>query len=243
MAFGRGVTLITPTGGRPEAFALCKRFVRRQTWGGPLQWIIVNDGRTGESGDLIAWRSGFAIQMVFPEPKWQHGQNTQARNLLAAIPEVAFDKVLFFEDDDHYAATYVEEMAAKLETYQIVGETRARYYHVPSRWYYQLQNEQHASLCQTGIRSDLLPQLASACEETKLRPVGMQYIDLQLWEKPSASRWLYPSNLSVGIKGLPGREGIGCGHRPDNNWSQDSADLAILRSWIGSDVELYKEFM
>jgi hypothetical protein len=43
------------------------------------------------------------------------------------------------------------------------------------------------------------------------------------------------------MKGLPGRAGIGIGHRPENNsymWVKDT-DLGVLRQWIGEDIGLY----
>jgi hypothetical protein len=46
----------------------------------------------------------------------------------------------------------------------------------------------------------------------------------------------------VGMKGLPGREGIGIGHNPNGPWTVDPA-LRILREWIREDVEFYQEYM
>jgi hypothetical protein len=239
-----GVTLITPTGGRPKAFQLCRQFVERQTYRGDLQWIIVDDGSMNSTigtpktftSDFL-WH-GWSELSIYPQPRWQPGQNTQARNLLEAIPEVKFDKVLFFEDDDAYTSDYVEMMAALLDQHAIVGEIHAHYYHVPIKRWRVLQNEQHASLCQTGIRASLLPKLKTICEQP-----GPEFIDIQLWGGATGRR-LVQSHNCIGMKGLPGREGIGIGHRPDNSfgWNVDS-DLSVLRSWIGSDVELYREFM
>jgi hypothetical protein len=36
-------TVITPTGDRPETFALCERYLYRQTLK-PSKWIVVDDG-------------------------------------------------------------------------------------------------------------------------------------------------------------------------------------------------------
>jgi hypothetical protein len=66
------VTLLTVTGGRPEAWGLCKRWMAAQTVQ-PDRWIIVDD-----VGDVPE----ATIQVT---PRWQPGQNTQARNLLAGL--------------------------------------------------------------------------------------------------------------------------------------------------------------
>ena len=38
------ITLITPTGDRPLAFALCQNWMRKQTVL-PFQWVVVDDGK------------------------------------------------------------------------------------------------------------------------------------------------------------------------------------------------------
>ena len=227
-----GVTLITCTGGRPFAFGLCQKFMLRQTYRGRVQWIVVND--VERSVEAAHVQDGWLLSMIFPEPRWKPGENTLARNLLAATPEVLYEKVLFIEDDDWYASNYVDLMAAKLDFADIIGEACSRYYHVPSRRYRVFNNACHASLCQTGIRKALLPELRDVCET----PMS-SFIDFRLWQHR-----LHPltdTRGCVGIKGLPGREGIGIGHRPvaDGNWRGD-ADLETLKAWIGDDVKLYE---
>jgi hypothetical protein len=237
-----GVTLITCTGGRPEAFALCVKHVMQQTYRNPMQWVIADDAwpRTPVPHNALSREHGIDVEHLFPQPVWKPGQNTLARNLLAAIPHVLHCKVLFIEDDDFYAPEYVSEMVAALDRASIVGEIRARYYHVPSRRYRLLDNAHHASLCQTGIRSEWLPILQNVCEEER-----QGFIDVRLWERCAGlglKRALisFVRPLCVGIKGLPGRPGIGIGHRPEtgDGWVPDS-DLTKLREWIGPAADLY----
>ncbi len=232
-----GVTLITPTGGRPEAFALCRKYVERQTYAGPTQWIVVDDGRAPEAKELKSDR--MLITVIRPEPFWEHGQNTLARNLLAAIPEVQHDYVLVIENDDCYRPDYVErQMTRFLEGTDIVGEVPARYYHLPTRQYAVLKNSRHASLCQTGFHRGLLPTLKSVCENLEAA-----FIDVRLWERCPTRRVLCHDSRCVGMKGLPGRTGIGVGHRPEASpasWIPDP-NLRELRSWIGdADLEAYQ---
>lgn len=252
MPYAEGVTLITCTGDRPEAFKLCAGFVARQTYQGPLQWIIVADGAGvfpfEAQGDTQAFRyprkkpEDFQLDVIMPKPVWQPGQNTLARNLLAAIPKVRYDKVLFIEDDDHYSADFVAVMAAELENgVTIAGNRDTPYYHLPSRRYRMMMNQQYASLCQTAIRAEELPVLAYVCKE------GGDFIDQRLWQRAGnrSLRVGLPTGRVVGMKGLPGRPGIGIGHRPDSRPQEWTADpeLKVLREWIGSDIELYREFL
>jgi hypothetical protein len=238
-----GVTLITATGGRPESLRRCGLFVIRQTWGGHLQWIIVDDCAPASTPVIEPFafeNAGVEVKWVYPEPKWKPGQNTLARNLLAAIPEVRHDVVLFIEDDDWYAHTYIDEQVRHLGDADIVGDLPARYYHVPTRYYWQLDNARHASLCQTGLRKSALSHLREICEH----PRDREFIDVTLWRSVVGKKALYNGGLVVGMKGLPGRAGIGVGHRPDRSgapWKRDR-DFVVLANWIGKlDVQLYEE--
>lgn len=238
-SYAPGVTLITCTGDRPQALALCTLFVMRQAYSGPLQWITVNDASGFPPGaNRLDHRN---MTWLYPEPAWRPGQNTLARNLLAAIPEVRYDKVLFIEDDDWYAPNYVEMQAARLApVVSIVGAEDSRYYHLPSRRWRLMRNQGCASLCQSGIRAELLPFLADICKQ------GGDFIDAQLWQCATGGRTLTGGQAEcVGIKGLPGRPGIGVGHRPDSRPAEWTADpeLTVLKEWIGEDVELYREFL
>ena len=229
-----GVTLLTATGMRPEALELCARFVSRQTHP-PSQWVIVDDGEVGSVIDRAILPASMLLTVVRPEPFWKPGQNTLSRNLLVALPEIQNDVIAFFEDDDWYFADYVEAMLKRIGSAEIIGEVPARYYHLPSRKYRVLDNYAHASLCQTVIRSSVIPLLKSICEEPEAA-----FIDVRLWERFRGSRVLCEARRSVGIKGLPGRAGIGVGHRPElgGDWRLDP-DLSTLCEWVGEDAMLY----
>ena len=233
-----GVTVITSTGGRPEAFALCRKWMERQTWTGPLQWIVVDDcvPATTEP-EAIPSRPDWIVTWIRPEPFWQPGQNTLARNLLAAIPEVTHDRVLFMEDDDWYAPEYVASMVERLDGAEIAGEVPARYHNVARRMFWSLGNGAHASLAQTAISASALPALAGICRDR-----GSAFIDVTLWQAIPEPRRRVRSSFSVGIKGMPGRPGIGSGHRPTGSGWRADPDLSVLRSWIGDDAKFYEEF-
>lgn len=230
------LTVITPTGGRPEAFALLTRSMDRQSFGGSLQWIVVDDCNPPmRKPPLLPMRECCLIE---PEPKWKPGQNTQARNLLAALTLVRCDRIAFVEDDDWISPDYLRTLYWRLDQAPLVGETNARYYHVGARRYRVMHNTRHSSLGQCGMRAEMLPWLKAACESKE------KFIDLSLFRHvPAHMMKLFPpSGAHVSIKGLPGRPGIGVGHQPlSQGWKTD-ADLSVLRSWIGEDVELYRSF-
>ena len=123
------LTLITLTGNRPKAWALCEFFMHRQTYQGAVRWIIVDDG---EIAQPIAFkRDGWTLEVVRPEPFWQEGQNTQSRNLIAALEQVNDqDRIVFIEDDDWYSPHWLSIVDEKLNEADLVGERFAFYYNI-----------------------------------------------------------------------------------------------------------------
>lgn len=225
------LTLLTPTGGRPDAFALCETFLARQTFTGDIQWIVIDDCDPPTPCTLNQ-------TVLRPTPHWRPGQMTQARNLLHALPLIRHDKILHIEDDDWYSPDYLSIMSSRLDTHPFIGESHSHYYNVAVRRYRTFDNTLHSSLAQIGFRSDLLPRFKKLCS----RPPGS--LDIYLCRDARALLHLTPwSGIYLGIKGLPGRPGTVRGHRDtsSNSWHPDP-DLAILQSWIGPDALLYSRY-
>ncbi len=232
--YGDGVSLITCTGGRPESLARCAKYVARfeDLNRLPVQWIVVND-----YDDVLPPYAGVDTHFVRPQHVWSPGLNTLAPNLLAAMRYVVYDKVIFVEDDDYYAPDYMRRQLTRLEDNDLVGEAESRYYHLPSKRWRILSNVGHASLCQTAMRASLLPTLSLLCANA-----NQQYIDWGLWSSMcTRSKYLaYGAPRVIGMKGLPGRPGIGIGHRPElgAGWHHDPYH-ETLRKWLGGDADLY----
>jgi hypothetical protein len=225
------LTLLTATGARPHAWAICERLMAAQDYAGPVRWVIVDDGPEPQA--VTFKRAAWDLVLIRPAPFWQPGQNTQARNLLKGLDAVPADGCLvIIEDDDYYSPDWLATVAARLEKAELVGECQARYYNVAQRKGRQLRNNGHASLCSTAMRGRAL----ATFRQVSLK--ATKFIDLELWRR-HPSRHLFTGNRVVGIKGLPGRGGIGMGHRDDFTGTADP-DLNLLRQWIGDDVELYR---
>lgn len=235
------ISLITCTGFRPEAFALCHKYVCRQTYKGPIQWIVITDDP--DKSTLISTLKSVPTN-IHPElyngpDEWKPEFNTQRGNMNEALKHVKGQKVLFIEDDEWYSPRYVDEMFKLLNFVDICGETNALYYHVQIPGWKRMHNYRHVSLCQTGIKSSLLPNIIKAVNS------GEMYFDINLWNQAHEQRvscCLFESmDLCVGMKGLPGRGGLGAGHK-NRDYLMDPG-LVKLREVIGPDVELYKPFV
>lgn len=234
------ISLITATGDRPEAFRLCEKYMQRQTrmWD---EWIVVDDGWAPIEADICS-----ATRVIRPRRLWERGQNTLARNLLIGLAASTGDAIAFIEDDDWYSPDYLNYLIRAIEYgADIVGEGSSVYYHVPSRQSLLCGNTSHASLCQTIINRRIAPMFADLlqynCEG---------FHDVSLWRMATEARngfvpIVYPFNsLCVGIKGMPGRKGIGSGHRPNAEfWQQDNEQANYLQELIGVDAANYLPYM
>lgn len=204
-----------------------------QDYSGPVQWIIVDDGTVPQEVSFSA--PGWEVTVIRPEPFWEQGQNTQARNLAAGAEYVSpKDYLVIIEDDDWYSSTYLSDTVKLLDSYDLVGESHARYYNLPLRRYKVLGNQKHSSLCSTGMRG-----CATVLFKQLLQP-GIQFIDLDLWTRFEGSKYIAQRDQVVGIKGLPGRGGIGMGHSESFS-GKDDPSLEVFNTWVTS--ELYSEVL
>ena len=231
-----GITLITCTGMRAESIRRCARFVHRFDGIGDtrVQWVVVDDGEVQTFVPYMGDGAAIEERLVRPPHRWSPGANTLAMNLVAAMPYVKYDSVLFIEDDDWYHRGYMSAQAECLRTADIAGEVPARYYHVPSARWCEMMSPQHASLCATAIRRAHLHLLAHACAKSP------GFIDVRLWQMTSHLRQSRSRAAHVvGIKGMPGRPGIGVGHKSYAliGWKPDPGHK--LREWVGDDAGLY----
>lgn len=225
------ITVITPTGSRPEAFALCERFMKNQTVQ-PDQWIVIDDGPEHTNCTMG--------QQYIRGPKlWKPTLNTQRLNLDEALKHVTGDYIFVVEDDDFYAPQYLEVCSKLLQYVDAVGEINTKYYHLQHGSFKQMQNFEHAALCQTGFRKSLLPMFEQAVNS------GEYYIDITFWKllkRKKANVIRLESDLCLGVKGLPGRPGLGIGHVAQGFVSDDLI-FTQLRKWTGDDFECYKPFL
>jgi len=215
--------------------------MKRQSYAGKVLWIIVDDAIPATTDQVKEnFRDGWEIQKVYPRPQWMQGQNTQGRNLSAGLKFLTerydlkqVECVFIIEDDDYYRPTYLERMMANLGKYLAIGYTRTIYYIVVHRLYIVNMNTVHASLFQTAFTPELIP-LMIGCHKHR-------FIDAEFW-RLATNKFLFRENdLAIGMKGMPGRAGIGAGH---GRLMQMTADdkLNHLRKLIGDDAQYYERY-
>lgn len=230
------IVLITPTGGRPRQFSNCVYWMSRQTYQGSVLWIIVDDCEPITTAfDKKILPENWNVVYRCPKPVWKKGENTQSRNLLEAIqlvsklPEVK--GIFIIEDDDYYSPAYLEVMLEKLKGFDLAGEIKTIYYNLIDRSKYINKNINHSSLFQIVFKRKLIPVFEASC--------GNKFIDIKFCKAiKNKNLFAMEHPLSVGIKGMSGRAGIGIGHR---KWSRFRPDpnLLQLKVLIGEDYKRY----
>lgn len=233
------LTLITPTADQPTGMSLCERYMAAQTAAERVvQWVVVDDG--DEPARLTAGQ-------VHVRRRREPGctlVESFCRNLLAALPHVRTEFVAVIEHDDLYHARHLEVLLRYLErpNVMVAGDDLQRYYHVGLRLWKTFDNW-GAAMCQTGFRRGVIGEFRAAAEDS-LRS-GWRGVDAQFWSRVPKSQWaVYRAEQVVGIKGLPGRPGIGIGHRPTESgcaWAEDP-DGVVLRGWCGEHTETYIQY-
>jgi glycosyltransferase involved in cell wall biosynthesis len=225
------LTLITPTSDRPEAFRMCEWLIKRQTvpW---YRWIIA-DGGSQKLTPTMGQEHLIVSHHENPV------QNFRA-NLRAALDRVQDNELIaFIEDDDWYAPEYLQWIGNKLQSHDLVGAARAKYYHLTNALWKEMGNTHHASFCQTGVTRSAVKWLRNYLRSD----AGNAFVDMHLWKDTTLnipSRWLEPeSTLTIGMKGLPGKTGLGNGHRI--NSGRDDSSRRMLKQLV--DLESFDKYM
>lgn len=234
------ISVLTCTGDRPISLNLLSRWMKHQTKQ-PDQWLIIDDGKEPFIPTLDC-------DYVYRVPQDNDPLHTLNANIQYAFPYIKGDVILFCEDDEYYAPTYIETMINKLSSHEMVGICKSKYYHLPSRTYHIHINTDHASLAQTGITFSFLKEHQSLI-------AGDPFIDIRLWQEATkiqsgkkkpflpkgtsmGKAFLFDDGLQnclyVGMKGLPGRRGIGSGHK---GVGRIDPHLKILKQWISKDED------
>lgn len=223
------LSAITCTGMRQQAFSLLEKWMARQTYKGPLEWIIVDDGTPPTVCTM-------GQKYIRGPVDWYEGHNTQRGNMAAGLKAATGNFIIFPEDDEWLAPEFLQTYYNLLEYASVVGEAQAKYYHVGMPAYMELHNQDSASLTQTGIRREMLPLMDKAVNS------GQFFFDIEFWKSVHKEKvealLFYEKNLLYGMKGLPGRTGLGGGHQKHRGYILDSK-YDTLKNWLGADAQVY----
>lgn len=227
------VTVITCTGDRHKAFALCKQHVMAQTFRNNVEWLVVDDG-----ADMVD-TSHIDTYIRMPH---RPGVNTLNDNFTIALQAASGEFLVVFEDDDYYAPNYIETVLEFLGRVKLVGVREVTYYNLKGLWR-PIRNQTYAPLAFTAFDCDLIPLMLEAMDGGPYKTFDIGFWRLAAKEK--ITTLMYKADgLCVGVKGFPGRAGIGLGHRnlEHSTWRVD-ADKSKAKELFGPAFELYEPFI
>lgn len=239
MIWGDKITLLTCTCDRPIAFALCEQWMSAaipkvgQT---NVRWIVCDSGRQPV-------RCTINQQHIRTGPPKDTGAEDFLANMRAGMAAVAAledpGMLFFIEDDDYYSPGYLlEYFRHGLDHFSqiVIGQKEAHYYNIQTHGWRVYDNARHASLCQTAIRGPMIDRFRSYLNQPQRTP----YFDIFLWgslaEPWDRSFLPFGPPLAVGMKGLPGKTGIGEGHRQGKYRDFDQPPFPVLEHWVGSSA-------
>lgn len=224
------IYVITPTGGREEGLCLLAGYLNAQTYAGPITWVVVDDCEP--MSDIPVMRPGITVVSVVPDWTWKPGDNTQSRSMDEALAHCPDDAVVVvMEDDDAYLPGHLANVVGALAGANLAGERVSTYYNVATRRWRLLPGRWHASLCSVACKGSALALLREICA------TGSRTIDMDLWKRYRGPSQLLETRNVVGIKGLPGRAGIGVGHR--QTFGDPDHDGAVLTKLLGPMADQY----
>jgi len=241
------IALITSTGSRPDQFNLCQEWMRRQTYQGIVVWIIIDDALPISTNNVNEnFRQDWNIIKIYPKPTWIRGQNTQARNIEAGINYLEtnckdVEAVFIIEDDDYYKPQYLERMMSRSVGMKVWGEINSVYYNVLYRNYFINRNISHSSLFQLAFKPEMIPLFRSCLNHRFIDFNFYEKLHRQLFVSRGEVGFFNESNLAIGMKGMPGRAGIGAGHTRLMNMLPDP-QMSYLRSQIQDDAKHYEGY-
>jgi len=229
------LTLLTPTGSRPEAFALCEQWIAAQRDAPWSRWIVVDDGDIPTPVTM-----GQHVIRRQPDGK-ADPPHTLSLNLRTAIAHIgtlgADDRLCIIEDDDYYGPDYLRTVTDWLDCHEVVGESGSKYWHIGLRGYKRVKARIYAALCRTSIKGP------AAFDALRCAAADDHWsVDKRLWQNWAGSRLLWfdragDSHLHVGIKGMPGR--VSPLHAVQE-YTPDP-DYAMLRHWCGDAWRIYAD--
>lgn len=231
--YKEGITLITPTGDRQLAFERCEYYINRQTVK-PDQWIISDDSSSDPTRPILSFRQSLN-QEIYTRPYSPNQKKSFTGNILNCLAHIKYDKIFVIEDDDWVHPRYIERSLERIRDFDLIGQPYAIYYNIAQQRWRKNMNDKRASFCETVFRSNCIPIVQEACAVR-----NSAFVDAKLWRHPTPTKRLFgDERLVVGLKGLPGRSGIGIGHRCGPSYKYDPK-WKKLKELIGKeDAQFY----
>jgi len=195
-----GITVITCTGDRPEAFNLLRLWMKNQIRQ-PDQWIVVDDGK-------IPLSSTDDFEYIRRVPTKNDYTHTLCLNMLEALEKVRFNKIIIMEDDDWYSPIYIDYMEKLLDEADLVGFSDLIFYYPSTGKYMKKSSLKTPIFAQTAFTKPVIPFIKDICRgaATDYSLCGKGLIDVKLWKTElKSSEKVQAVKLTTNLKTASGK--------------------------------------
>jgi len=245
------LTIITATRNRPRGIELAGRWMRNQSYSGPVRWIIVDDGEDRCEAPTV--KTNWIVEVIRRDVETNEIASFTG-NLETGISAVDAESntVAIIEDDDYYRPEYLEFMLKEMHDSQVslVGIKALHYYNLRDKLYVPIV-PMCAAMCTTCFKRTMFSPFRWSLRHAK----RMQTIDVDfiLWTSAAIQlphKYVFPSRaINIGMKCIPGRRRIGAlGWKVDESQKDKyhiDRDGTILRRLIGieEDAQIYLDLI
>ena len=211
----------------------------------PDRWIIVDDGHTPVSDDVLSKSDIPVKHIIMPKPNPR--VKTHTINFRAGAKRVSDEGSIFvIDDDDYYAPTYIEKMMGYLNNgVDIVGTAREIEYSLRKDGGYDILNRaRFTTNHHTAFNTKILNEVFKVIDNT-----DDPRMDLLVWDhikKKTFIKWAMPvfdPYICVSFKQWPAIVNGYCkNHRKDFLGNVDK-DYKYLKNLLGDDFERYSKYI
>lgn len=232
------INLLTPTNNRVDVFSLCARWMQNQTYEGPVNWIVIDDGK--EKVQVPKVKNWNIVHIQRPPMEG----NSHAANLLEGLEHLKSDKVIMIEDDDYYHPKYVQLCAAGLEEKSIIGCNKLIKYSLPTKTYMLSTYNMPAPVAMVGTSfKGKIDEFKKICEEADPLAGDQQLLDVKLWGLFSDAEKGYYKNDYPIVVGLKGHVKNGITTKHERHLGTPDSNLNMLKKILREDIALYKPYL
>ncbi len=139
------ISVLTPTKNRFNPFHLAVECMKRQTFQGKIEWVIVEDGNEDVRPLLVDLPENIEIAYTRLE-----GEHSVAKKRNVCLDQASQQVCVFWDDDDYYHEDYLSETYHLLTTqfvYGVIGSAIVIAYSLASNMFYSMGKHGNSSPC------------------------------------------------------------------------------------------------
>ena len=245
------IAVITPTKDRPEQLSLVIDCMNNQTLK-PDMWVIVDDGRE-PIPSVILNKINVPYKYIHYKSEWRI---STCLNSAKCFEAVEAKKYIFFDDDDYYPSTYIENFSKLLvKENEMLSNIRTTDYRLSTAYYrVRFKTEEQLRIgdlvCQWHDSAIMGEALKEEMIKALRSSVNYGYNDVTCWRKIFQPKKYLCSLTDFGEWSSIGLKDYGVGnpgtikeHRHNVDMIPDDDNYSFFKSKLGEDWKKYEKYL